>query len=375
MKILHYSPGLRPGSISQLAADLSAGLQDAGYQNVVVSPSNEMVESLKAAGVMHCPAHHIAILSVWEEFRRMRRLLRKHKPDIVLSYTPQATRLVWWASHTIQKSLRPKLISVLTGFPRGWLWKRALRHSTAIVTISKYLRKTISARFNHPHLQGTWAIPYGVHEKLCHPLYLPTPEWRMRWHSNHDLPSDVIPICIPCPISPVHGLHLLPEIIKRLKQNAVRAHFFIVGDTAAANQSYLNSLRVKYEQEEIEDSITWLGMRHDLRDVLSSCYITLSLATAPASHDRAILEALSLGRLVIGFDHGAVGEMLDTFLPEGRIRPMDIPGIVDTICQWLVLKPDTHDTVPYPYRFLDTIRSFSDLCNTLCGKEKNNTHN
>ena len=112
--------------------------------------------------------------------------------------------------------------------------------------------------------------------------------------------------------------------------------------------------------------ITWLGLRPDLRNVICICDVVLSLARMPASHDRVVLEALSLGRPVAAYDHGAVGEMLDAFLPEGRVDPGDIAGIADRLEQWHAYRPHMQDTLPYPYRLGDTIRGVAELCLSLC---------
>ena len=50
MTFLHFSPGLRPGSINQLAADLAVGLQQQkegqAHTNILLSPNNELTSQL-----------------------------------------------------------------------------------------------------------------------------------------------------------------------------------------------------------------------------------------------------------------------------------------------------------------------------------------
>lgn len=366
MNILHYSPGLHPGSISQLAADLAAGLQDAGFSNTVVSPPNELVGALTAARVEHRSARsHISLLSVRGVLKRLRGYIREQQSHIVFAYGPMATRIALLALHKLPITDRPKLVSVLTGFPQNLLRTRSLPHCDAVVAVSRFLRQEISRLYTLPENCGVWSIPYGVHEEHCHPGYRPTEEWLQQWHNAHPQPPGTLTICIPCPLTPLHGLHLLPGLIQSLRQQGIAPHIFIAGDTGATKRKHQEKLRQQFEETGVEQYITWLGLRRDLRDVLSCCHLTLSLALAPASHDRAILEALALARPVIGFDHGAVGEMLSTFLPEGRVQPGNIEAMADTITQWHALPPDTTTSLPYPYRFRDTVRSFADLCSAL----------
>lgn len=366
MNILHYSPGLRPGSISQLAADLAAGLQDAGFSNTVVSPANELVGALTTAHVEHRNARRtVSLLSVRGVLKRLRNYILEQTADIVLAYGPHATRLALLALHGIPESKRPKLVAVLTGFPQHILRTRSLPHCNAVVAVSRFLRQEINRFYTLPENCGVWSIPYGVHEEHCHPLYRPSADWQTRWQNAHPLPPDTLSLCVPCPLTDIHGLHLLPELISVLLRQGITPHVYLAGDTNAGNRRYQEKLRHQFEESGVEQHITWLGLRRDLRDVLCNCHITLSLSLAPASHDRAVLEALALGRPVIGFDHGAVGEMLSTFLPEGRVKPGDIHAVADTITQWVALRPDTINAVPYPYRFSDTVRSFAELCTAL----------
>lgn len=366
MNILHYSPGLRPGSISQLAADLAVGLQDTGFTNTVVSPPNELVGALTAARVEHRPTRsNPNLFSLRSVLKRLTKHITEQQADIILAYGPQATRLALLTQQRPAHGIRPRLISVLTGFPQRILRTRALPHCDALVAISRFLRQETSRFYSLPENCEVWSIPYGVHEEHCNPLYRPSIDWQNQWQQAHPQTPGEISLCIPGAMTAIHGLHQLPELAHLLLQQGISPRIYLIGDIDSGDSKYQEKLRRLFEETEVEPYITWLGLRRDLRDVLCNCHFTLSLTLAPSSHDRAILEALSLGCPVIGFDHGAVGEMLSTFLPEGRVQPGNINAMADTITQWVSLRPDTINAVPYPYRFQDTVRSFTELCLAL----------
>ena len=94
--------------------------------------------------------------------------------------------------------------------------------------------------------------------------------------------------------------------------------------------------------------------------------MVISLTRQPACHDRAILEALSLGKPVAGYDHGIVGELLDIYLPEGRVEPGDTAGIADRLEQWNAYRPVLEGALLRPYRLADTIRGIAELCTSVC---------
>ena len=86
--------------------------------------------------------------------------------------------------------------------------------------------------------------------------------------------------------------------------------------------------------------VTFTGHRQDLREIMTQAQVVLSLSTKAESFGRTVLEALSLGRPVIGFDHGGVGEILGRLYPEGRLDVASTPGtLADKVEHFLAQPP------------------------------------
>ena len=333
MNVLHISPRLRPGGVNKLAADLACGLQQAGFRNTVVSPPNELVGKLTAASVLHHSSRNIAVFTYLKELRRIRHLIESTKADIILAYTTPAASLAWRACRHLPEEERPRIIGIHTTYPKHPGWAASLERCDALVAISRHLRNVLTERAGLDSERNVWVIPYGVNEELCHPEYKPSDAWIEQWMRANKEPEGTLSVCIPGAITPLHGLEELGPILTRLNNISVPVHVYIAGDTARADKSYLRKLNTLYHKCGISHQITWLGHRPDLRDVICICDVVLSLAKAPACHDRTVLEALSLGRPVAAYDHGVVGEMLDSFLPEGRVGLHDVAGIADRLEQ------------------------------------------
>jgi glycosyltransferase involved in cell wall biosynthesis len=69
----------------------------------------------------------------------------------------------------------------------------------------------------------------------------------------------------------------------------------------------------------LEHRVTFTGARKDIREIFSISEIVYSLSTKPESFGRTVLEALSLGRPVLGYDHGGVGEILSEIFKSGKV--------------------------------------------------------
>jgi glycosyltransferase involved in cell wall biosynthesis len=73
----------------------------------------------------------------------------------------------------------------------------------------------------------------------------------------------------------------------------------------------------------LEDDITFLGHRDDLKEIMAISDVVMSLAREPEAFGRTALEALCLGTPVIAYDHGGAAEILNAFFPSGLVKPFD----------------------------------------------------
>lgn len=367
MTILHVAPQLRAGGTMQMAADLACALQQRGdCHNIVVSPANELVSKLIATGAEHRLCRRFNLLNTVAELHRLRGLIRSIKPAIIQVYGADAAAAATLACRGL-KEHRPIVIGVLTAYPRhgsSYIFRKCC---DAFITISKHLRQTAINGVFKQHRKELMLIPYGVNERQCFPAFSLTADKLEQWRAAHPVAANHLTLCLPGAISPLHGLEDLAPILSTLLHQGIPTHAFIAGDTRKADPLYTEQLKAKFAAANLTEHISWIGARPDLREVLCACDITLSLTRKPATYDRPVLEALSLGRPVVGYDHGVVGELLETFLPEGRVAPGDYAAVADTLIQWHTYRPTPISEIPYPYRISDTAESCYKLYESLIG--------
>lgn len=368
MKVLHLNPSLKPGGVNELAVDLARGLQAQGIDNTLMSPACDLIGRLTAAHVDHMSCRAGGWYSRIAAAKRVRREISITKPDILQVYTPEAAFIAKLACRKIRAKHRPIVIGVITGFFSGRWECWAMRHCDAVVYVSKYLRATLSERGIVPPEVRTWVIPYGVDERLCFPGYAPSANWMEQWRQTQMPRGHAYTICVPAPITPLHGLEDLAPILTTLLHHGLSPIAYIVGDSRRADPDYLESLRTLFADAQLDERIIWLGARPDLRDILCACDVTLYLSRKPESYNRPILEALSLGRPVLAYDHGVMKEILDSFLPEGRVEPGATKVIADNLLQWHTYRPSMPGEIPYPFRLKDTVQSFQALHSELLSR-------
>lgn len=356
------------GGTDRMAADTAVAMQTGRLaDNIVMAPGGAATTIPAAYGIPIRRARRVTPLNFITEARRLRAAIRTLKPQAVLLYGLTAARVAWLACRRIKEEKRPVTLAVLTGHAGGPLTQTALRAASAVIVFSRCHRNALDTRQLRPLLQGDklWVIPYGVDETLCHPHFKPSEAWREDWERRYPDFGKTTSLCIPGSISPVRGLELLPELLQQLRKQNVNAHFYIAGDRQRADSSYLKRLQHLFAKSGTAPHISWVNPQDGMRELLSICDITLALSSLPATYDRCILEALSLGRPVVGFEHGHVGELLNHFLPEGCVPAGKQDTMADIIAQWSIYPPDLPDTVPYPFRITDTANSLSKICDRL----------
>src|SRR3546814_14837080 len=84
-----------------------------------------------------------------------------------------------------------------------------------------------------------------------------------------------------------------------------------------------------------------------------------SLSRKPEAFGRTVLEALAVGRPVLGWDHGGVGELLGEWWPQGAVAPFDAQALAGTAraCPAQAVAPGV--------RMPDTLRAMQEATTSL----------
>lgn len=124
---------------------------------------------------------------------------------------------------------------------------------------------------------------------------------------------------------PEKGHEYAFEALKALVDEGQRIKLMLIGDGERKN--YLQLLSKKLG---ISTNTIWIGYQKDPRKYISICDIIL-LPSYAESFSLAILEALSMGKLVIATDVGGTSEMINDGWNGFLVKHRDIPSIVERL--------------------------------------------
>ncbi len=87
--------------------------------------------------------------------------------------------------------------------------------------------------------------------------------------------------------------------------------------------------------------------RTDVREAYAVADLVLQLSNKPEAFGRTVLEALSVGRPVLGWDHGGVGDLLRRLYPAGAVPLGEPDALTGAAHALLAAPPPMPVTIPF----------------------------
>lgn len=331
MKIVQILPELNAGGVERGTLEVAEALATDGHESLVISNGGRMVDQLEAASSRHItmPVHRKSFATLGQ-IGPMRRLLEKEKPDILHIRSRVPGWVAWLAWRGMDPATRPRLVSTVHGFYSVNRYSEIMTKGERIIAVSESIRAYILKNYPKTNPDIIRVIHRGVDPEQYNADYQAPPEWLAAWHSNHPGLAGKTCLLLPGRITRLKGHEDFFKLIAALKQAGIPAHGLVAGNTHPKKRAYLEELRGLVKTLRLTSDITFLGHRSDIREVMTVSDIVCALSQQPESFGRTVLEAMALGKPVVGYDCGGVGELLAALFPEGKVPLSDPARLVET---------------------------------------------
>jgi len=362
MKILHLIPSLSSGGVEQVVLELCEGLQAEGEENIVISGGGSMVAAIEATGARHIerPIGKKSLKSLLE-IPRLRRLIRAERPDILHLHSRVPAWIGILACRGLSASERPAIITSFHGFHSVNAYSAIMAKGDRTIAVSESMKQHILENYPNCPEQSILVIPNSVDTELNKPQYRPSAAWKEAWQAEFPELKGKYSICLAGRITRLKGAEHLVPLLHKLHQKGIPAHALIIGECKRGKEAYKRELQELFQREGLSDAISWTGHRRDLRDIIASTDVSLSLTLQPESFGKTTLEALAMGRPVAGYEHGGVGEQLSLLLPEGKIPLGDTDLLAKRLSEWSQSPPKVRLPLPPAYLREGMIAAHRDL--------------
>lgn len=333
--VLQIVPALESGGVERGTLEVGQALVEDGHRSLVMSAGGRMVPELEAQGSEHF-AWSIGKKSPWtfRLVRPLRRFLERHQVDVIDVRSRMPAWIVWRAWSRMPEDHRPRLVTSVHGFNSVNRYSEILTRGERVVTVSETLRAFLLEQYPRLDPERIEVIHRGIDTGEYHPEFRPSSDWRAQWEEAFPLLQGRHTLTIPGRITRLKGHFDALEILQGLLERGIPAHLLVVGGTDPRKQAYHRELADRITELGLEPHVTFTGQRSDLREILAISDAVLSISSQPESFGRTTLEALSLGRPVLGYDHGGVGEQLAELFPEGSVPVGDTPRAIERLTEW-----------------------------------------
>ena len=331
MKVIQILPELNSGGVERGTLEIAAALVAEGHESLVISNGGRQVEALEQAGSRHIsmPVHRKS-LSTLGQVKPMRELLESEKPDIVHIRSRAPAWVSWLAWRKMDPATRPHLVSTVHGFYSTNFYSAVMTRGERVIAVSESIRTYIHKHYPKTDPEIIRVIHRGVEPPATESIK-PDAAWLADWHREQPQLEGKEVLLLPGRLTRWKGQEDFIRLVGRLKEQGRAVHGLLAGEAHPRKLEFMEELRALCTSLDLENDVTFLGHRADVREIMKVSDIVLSLSTDPEAFGRVSLEAMAMGRPVVAYDHGGVAEQLASMYPRGCVPVSDHTKLEDTV--------------------------------------------
>lgn len=334
MRVLHVHSGNMFGGVETLMLTLAAN-RDAAPEmepHFALCFRDRLARELEAAGAPVRDLGEVRISrphQVIRARRRLARLLRELRPDVVLCHSPWSLAVF---GPTVRRAGAPLAMTMHGAAEGHWLERLAWRTPPDLVLAnSEYTISTLTA------------LPPNVRVEL---VYYPIAsraveldqDARAAVRAELDTPAEAVVIVQVSRMEPWKGHRLHLDALARMRDVPGWVCWQVGGAQRPEERVYMDGLREQAERAGIADRVRFLGLRSDVPRLLAAADVHCQPNTGPEPFGITFIEGLDAGLPVVTTAIGGGKEIVDPSC--GILVPPADPGALAAALADLVRSPE-----------------------------------
>lgn len=365
LSVAQLLPALDGGGVERGTLEVARELVRQGHRSAVISAGGRLVPELLRDGSEHL-AWPLGAKSprtlrwIWP----LRRWLAEQRIDILHARSRLPAWIGWLAWRGMDPLTRPRFVTTVHGLYSVSRYSAVMTRGERVIAVSETVRAYLQRHYPQLPAERVQVIQRGVDPRAFPYGYRPSSDWLADWYRRFPQLREGPVLTLPGRLSRLKGHEDFIELIARLRARGLPVRGLVVGGPEPRRQRYADGLREIVRSRGLGDVVLFAGHRGDMREVYAVSTVVLSLSAKPESFGRTVLEALSLGVPVIGYDHGGVGEILGRIYPAGSVPAGDLDTLTARVVEWLGAAPSVPPDPGFPLqRMLDeTLALYEGLC-------------
>ncbi|PPU65561.1 glycosyltransferase family 4 protein [Xanthomonas pisi] len=365
LTVVQLLPALQSGGVERSTLEVTAALVRAGHRAVVVSAGGRLVPQLLEAGGEHLTLDigRKSLLTL-RHVVGLRRLFAELDADIVHARSRLPAWLGWYALRGLPDATRPRLVTTVHGLNSPSRYSAVMTYGERVICVSQTVRDYVCTHYPQTDPNRLRTIPRGV-DIAQFPRRL-RPDRRARNWAQTLLPG--LPSDAPLLLLPGRGTRLKGhadglQLLADVRAAGVPAWLWLPGAREPGREAYVRELEAEAARLGVAEAVAFTAPTARIADAYAASDLVLQLSRKPEAFGRTVVEALSVGRPVLGWAHGGVGELLAELQPGGAVPAFDAEALRAQALGLLQHPPTPPAVLPYTLQAMQsaTLKVYDEL--------------
>ena len=349
LTVLQLLPALESGGVERSTLEIAEALVRAGHRALVVSAGGRLLPALLQAGAEHFTLD-IGRKSLWtlRHLPALRRLLVEQQVDIVHARSRLPAWLGWKVVQGINATTRPRFVTTVHGLNSPGWYSAVMTRGERVVCVSDTVRDYLLQHYPQTDASRLRVIPRGIDTAQFPRATHPDPAARSKVAARHPALAGEGPLLL----LPGRGTRLKGHVdalrlLATLRTNGSDARLWLPGAREPGREQYIAEMEGEAVRMGIDGSVAFTAPIAAITEAYAASDLVLQLSRKPEAFGRTVIEALSVGRPVLGWAHGGVGELLAELQPAGAVPAFDETLLAASAQALLAQPPPALATMPY----------------------------
>lgn len=330
LTVVQLLPALHSGGVERSTLEIADALVRAGHRAIVVSAGGRLVAPLEALGARHVTLD-IGRKSplVIRHVRALRRLFAETGADLVHARSRLPAWLGLWALRGMPAATRPRFVTTVHGLNSPSRYSAVMTRGERVICVSATVRDYVLQHYPSTDPTRLRVIPRGIDPQAFPAVPVPDHAARARWAVDMPaLAGDGPLLLMPGRGTRLKGHDDALALLARLRARGLDARLWMPGAREPGRERYLADLERTAADAGCADALAITPPVADIAAAYAACDLVLQLSRKPEAFGRTVIEAHAVGRPVLGWAHGGVGELLRELQPDGAVSPFDPDALV-----------------------------------------------
>lgn len=328
----------------------------AGHRAVVVSAGGRLVQPLLEVGAEHLTLDigRKSLLTL-RHVVGLRRLFTELGADIVHARSRLPAWLGWYALRGMPPATRPRFVTTVHGLNSPSRYSAVMTYGERVICVSQTVRDYVCTHYPHTDTARLRVIPRGV--EIAQFPRRPQPDRRARTWAQTLVPG--LPADAPLLLLPGRGTRLKGhadglQLLAAVRAAGLPAWLWLPGAREPGREAYIRELEAEKARLGVADAVAFTEPTARIAEAYAASDLVLQLSRKPEAFGRTVIEALAVGRPVLGWAHGGAGELLAELQPAGAVPPFDAQALAQQALALLHHRPAPPARLPYTLQAMQT---------------------